>query len=154
MGCGDLSSSFGVATASDEFDDAKCPDDEFDEIATQVRNAHASDWDDECWPQESVGSLYASSTLGGVRLVSCSVFPRDARCEQETVRRVFRDALIFVAAEGARCEPPLARLRVVTHGLGVFIGHPDPAAFAYAMVRGLADFVYALSDDGVLRRAC
>ena len=195
--CGDLSSSFGVATASDEFDDAKCPDDEFEkiacepiilddqtptcvvfggntagvaagnaqraisrafprqfhEIATQVRNAHASDWDDECWPQESVGSLYASSTLGGVRLVSCSVFPRDARCEQETVRRVFRDALIFVAAEGARCEPPLARLRVVTHGLGVFIGHPDPAAFACAMVRGLADFVYALSDDGVLRRA-
>ena len=123
---------------------------QFREIAAQAKAARDDDDDDDgCWPHDTVGSLYASSASSGVTLVSCCVFPRDARREHENVRRAFRDALLFVATGGAR----LARVRVVTHGLGVFVGHPDPCAFARAMAHGLADFARALSDDEIPREA-
>ena len=61
----------------------------------------------------------------------------------------FRDALEVAIGVGA-CEASRSHsktVRVVTHGLGSFTGHPEPEKFAVSMAAGLADFLQAHACD-------
>ena len=83
-----------------------------------------------------------------MRLVHCTVFPRNAVAEQEICRNVFRRAVeeILPLCSKRTKEEEEEELHVVTHGISVFTGHPDPGAFARSMAHGLGD---VLSNIGV-----
>jgi hypothetical protein len=84
-----------------------------------------------------------------MRLVHCTVFPRNAVAEQKICRSVFRRAVEEILplcsnrTEEDEDEDKNEVVHLVTHGIGVFTGHPDPGAFARSMADGLGD---VLSD--------
>ena len=84
-----------------------------------------------------------------MRLVHCTVFPRNAVAEQEICRNVFRRAveeILPLCSIRTKEEEEEEVIHVVTHGIGVFTGHPDPGAFARSMAHGLGD---VLSNIGI-----
>ena len=108
--------------------------DGFQAIHQQLKDL--PDWDPNCWPQDHQGELYVAQTRAGPWLVSCVVFPRDACHEFEHTETSFREALALAVqlADGGD-------VRVVSHALGSFTGHPAPQRFAESMARGLEQFI-------------
>ena len=71
-----------------------------------------------------------------VYLVAVVVFPRPSH-EELLAREAFRKALEAVAG----LVPSGGVLRVVTHCLGGFTGHPEPQLFPKSMLAGLGDWL-------------
>ena len=134
---------------------------QFHEIEERIRAGLGDEWDDDCWPLDPEPTVYLSTRGDGPRLVSCTVFPRDARHEYETARRVFREALWVAVSAGTkklrsvptRSDSPPTTIRVVTHGLGVFTGHQAPWRFASSVAMGLGDYLEQQQDDMELHGA-
>lgn len=117
---------------------------EFKDIASQIRFELGDEWDGRSWPQDRQGSIHAAGGDRGFWLLSVVTFPRDAQLEMEHTQYGFRDALRYAVhtAAGYASEAQSRTIRVVTHGLGCFTGHPEPGKFAESMARGLEEFLY------------
>lgn len=142
--------SAGVACGNAQTSISKTFPVQFKEIHSQILQEQQADGEDDLWPLDKEGHIYASSSEpdldGEVSLLAAVVFPR-AHDEYRNVQDVFTNALRMAVASGAcskGCVP--GTVRVITHALGTFTGHPDPPQFAKSMAEGLADFL----KDGIL----
>ena len=117
------------------------------EIQTHIQQKHGSQWNEPRWDGEIFSSQdhLANDNTTALCLISCTVFPRNACTEQDNCRAVFRDALFqsleFASRMKNRKDVEANKIRVITHGLGVFTGHPHPELFAQSMAAGLGDFL-------------
>lgn len=85
---------------------------------------------------------------GLLYLVSCAAYPRgQSPSEQEHVRRMFERALSviqrrLVQGVGSGVYGGASyTVRIITHAIGSFVGHPDPGVFGWGLAHGLNDFL-------------
>lgn len=93
-------------------------------------------------PLQYFSSAAASESPREARLISCIAFPR-AVDEERNTQKMFTTALELAVREGTKSSrrTSRAKIRVLTHSLGAFHGHNEPAKFAHAMANGLRDFL-------------
>jgi len=119
---------------------------QFQDVHAQIIHEQKGDADSDCWPLDTQGRIYASSsgseTNDGVSILAAVVFPR-AHDEYGNTRDVFTNALRAAISSGAYAKGCTDdhTVRVVTHALGTFTGHHDPPQFATSMADGLDHFL-------------
>lgn len=121
---------------------------QFQEVHAQILREQHADADDDFWPLDTQGRIYAGSSDSGqdsdVCLLAAVVFPR-AHDEYGNSRDVFTNALSAAMSSRAYAKGYAHErsVRVVTHALGAFTGHPDPPQFATSMAEGLANYLHS-----------
>lgn len=139
--------SAGVACGNAQIAVSRAFPAQFEDIHTQILEEQHPDMQDDFWPLDTQGRIYASRTAteqeGGASLCAAVVFPR-AHDEYGNTRDVFSNALRLAVSSSSA---PAKRgnqdqiVRVVTHALGTFTGHLDPPQFAESMAAGLDHYI-------------
>lgn len=138
--------SAGVACGNAQTSVSQAFPGQFEDIHAQILRQQHPDMEDDFWPLDTQGRIYASSSEteqdGGVSLLAAVVFPR-AHDEHGNTRDVFGNALrvAMSSAAPAKCVKHDKIVRVVTHALGTFTGHLDPSQFARSMAEGLDHYL-------------